>query len=274
MSAAAPDSAQGGAAPAAALVIIPTYNERENIEPILKRVRASAPDAHVLVVDDGSPDGTGELADAIAAADPQVHVLHRTAKAGLGAAYIAGFGWGLASTEPRFELFLEMDADGSHAPEYLPDLIGAASGPGGADVVVGSRWVRGGEVVNWPRHREALSRGANLYTRLALGIGVRDSTAGFRAYRRRVLEAIPLRTVDSQGYCFQVDMTWRAAQQSFRIAEVPITFVEREHGESKMSGSIVREAYFKVTRWGIDRRRSQLMNLTRRVIRRPREDAS
>lgn len=247
----------------ATLVVIPTYNERDNIEPILKRVRASAPDAHVLVVDDASPDGTGELADAVAAGDPFVHVLHRSAKEGLGAAYIAGFGWGLAHQSPRFDLLVEMDADGSHAPEHLPALLDAAEQ---ADVVVGSRWVRGGEVVNWPRHREALSRGANLYTRLALGIGVRDSTAGFRAYRRAVLEQIPLESVDSQGYCFQVDMTWRAAQQGFAITEVPITFIEREHGESKMSGSIVREAYLKVTTWGLARRRAQLSALARRAL--------
>ncbi|MCW2602190.1 MAG: dolichyl-phosphate beta-D-mannosyltransferase [Pseudonocardiales bacterium] len=248
-----------------ALVVIPTYNERENIEPIVGRVRASAPAAHILIVDDGSPDGTGDIADRLSAADTSVHVLHRTAKAGLGAAYIAGFGWALAQEHPRFELLIEMDADGSHAPEHLPALIAKAEH---ADVVVGSRWVRGGQVVNWPKRREALSRGANLYTRLALGIGVRDSTAGFRAYRREVLEAIPLGSVDSQGYCFQVDMTWRAAQQGFVIAEVPITFLEREHGESKMSGSIVREAYVKVTKWGLARRRSQVADLARRALRR------
>lgn len=249
----------------AVLVVIPTYNERENIEPIVARARASAPAAHILIVDDGSPDGTGDIANRLSADDASIHVLHRTAKAGLGAAYIAGFGWALAHQQPRFELMIEMDADGSHAPEYLPALIAAAAD---ADVVVGSRWVRGGKVANWPKHREALSRGANLYTRLALGIGVRDSTAGFRAYRRAVLEAIPLESVDSQGYCFQVDMTWRAAQEGFRITEVPITFVEREVGESKMSGSIVREALIKVTQWGAARRGSQIRNLTRRALRR------
>jgi dolichol-phosphate mannosyltransferase len=249
----------------AVLVVIPTYNERENLEPIVARVRSSAPDAHILIVDDNSPDGTGDIADRLSAGDGSIHVLHRLAKAGLGAAYIAGFGWALARQDPRFDLLIEMDADGSHAPEHLPALIAAAAH---ADVVVGSRWVRGGEVVNWPKHREALSRGANLYTRLALGIGVRDSTAGFRAYRREVLEAIPLETIDSQGYCFQVDMTWRAAQAGFVIAEVPITFVERESGESKMSGSIVREALIKVTQWGVARRRSQAGDLGRRALRR------
>ncbi len=249
----------------AVLVVIPTYNERENLEPITARVRAAAPDAHILIVDDGSPDGTGDIADALAADSDAIHVLHRSAKAGLGAAYIAGFGWALAQHQPRYDLMIEMDADGSHAPEHVPELIAAAAS---ADVVVGSRWVRGGRVVNWPRRREALSRGANLYTRLALGIGVRDSTAGFRAYRREVLEAIPLETVDSQGYCFQVDMTWRAAQEGFVIDEVPITFVEREAGESKMSGSIVREALVKVTQWGVSRRRQQLGGLARRALRR------
>lgn len=249
----------------AVLVVIPTYDERENLEPIVARVQASVPEAHILIVDDGSPDGTGAIADRLSAASPQIHVLHRTAKAGLGAAYIAGFGWALAQDQPRFDLLIEMDADGSHAPEHLPELIAASAA---ADVVVGSRWVRGGQVVNWPRRREALSRTANLYTRLALGIGVRDSTAGFRAYRREVLEAIPLASVDSQGYCFQVDMTWRAAQEGFVIVEVPITFVERQYGESKMSGSIVREALLKVTAWGVARRRSQLSELGRRALRR------
>lgn len=258
-------TAEGAAEPMMALVVIPTYNERDNIGPIVARARASAPAAHILIVDDGSPDGTGAIADELSAADPAVHVLHRTEKAGLGAAYIAGFGWALAQRDPRFDLLIEMDADGSHAPEHLPELIAAAAG---ADVAIGSRWVRGGRVVNWPKHREALSRGANLYTRLALGIGVRDSTAGFRAYRREVLEAIALGSVDSQGYCFQVDMTWRAAQEGFLIVEVPITFVERERGESKMSGSIVREALVKVTQWGAARRRAQLGDLGRRVLRR------
>jgi dolichol-phosphate mannosyltransferase len=238
-----------------ALVIIPTYNERENLEAIVKRVRVSSPASHVLIVDDGSPDGTGDLAEGLAASSHQIHVLHRTEKAGLGAAYIAGFEWGLAQDSPRFEVLVEMDADGSHAPEHLPSILEAARR---ADVVIGSRWVSGGEVVNWPRSREALSRGGNLYTRLALGIGVRDATAGYRAYRREVLEAIDLRAVESQGYCFQVDMTWRCAQAGYRIVEVPITFVERERGESKMSGSIVREALIRVTQWGAAKRWSQV----------------
>jgi dolichol-phosphate mannosyltransferase len=248
-----------------ALVVIPTYNECENIDAIVKRVRASVPAAHILIVDDGSPDGTGDLADAMSTSDDQIHVLHRREKAGLGAAYIAGFAWGLAHDAPAFEVLVEMDADGSHAPEDLPALLAAART---SDVVVGSRWVKGGEVVNWPKSREILSRGGNLYTRLALGIDVRDSTAGFRAYRRATLEGIDLAQVESQGYCFQVDMTWRAAQRGNSITEVPITFVERELGESKMSGSIVREALWKVTQWGATRRRDQVVGLVKKVAKR------
>lgn len=247
------------------LVVIPTYNERENLEAIIKRTLVSVPEAHVLVVDDGSPDGTGSLADALARADARVHVLHRTEKAGLGAAYVAGFTWGLAHQDPRFDVLIEMDADGSHAPEHLPAMLAAARD---ADVVIGSRWVQGGEVVNWPRSREALSRVANVYTRLALGISVRDSTAGFRVYRREVLEAADLADVASAGYCFQVDMTWRCVQQGRRIVELPITFVEREHGESKMSGAIVREALVSIAGWGASHRAAQLSALARRAVRR------
>lgn len=247
------------------LVVIPTYNERDNLEAIIKRTLVSVPDAHVLVVDDGSPDGTGELADALSRADGRVHVLHRSEKAGLGAAYVAGFGWALAHEDPRFDLIIEMDADGSHAPEHLPAMLAAAAD---ADVVIGSRWVRGGEVVNWPRRREALSRVANLYTRVALGISVRDSTAGFRVYRREVLEAVGLDDVASAGYCFQVDMTWRSVQQGRRIVELPITFVERERGESKMSGAIMREALFSIAGWGAAHRSAQVATLARRTMKR------
>lgn len=258
----------------ATLVVIPTYNERENIEAIISRVRASAPDVHILVVDDGSPDGTGELVDELSAADPQLHVMHRSVKAGLGAAYIAAFEWGLQHAQPRFDVIVEMDADGSHPPERLPVLIAATAD---AALVIGSRWIPGGEVVNWPRSREAVSRGGNLYIRLALGIGVRDATAGFRAYRREVLEGIALGAVASQGYCFQVDMAWRVAQDAeLSIAEIPIVFVERALGESKMSGAIVREAFVKVTQWGLARRRSQLADLARRAVpgrRKPADEA-
>jgi len=240
------------------LVVIPTYQERDNLPGILRRTLASVPAAHVLVVDDDSPDGTGELADKAAAEDDRIHVLHRSEKAGLGAAYVAGFRWGL---QAGYEVLVEMDADGSHAPEQLPRLLAATAH---ADVVLGSRWVPGGEVVNWPRRRELLSRGGNLYTRLALGIDLHDATGGYRAYRRAVLQAIDLSSIASQGYCFQVDLAWRAVQAGFRVTEVPITFAERERGESKMSGNIVREALIRVTEWGAAHRAAQLRSLVRR----------
>ncbi len=240
------------------LVIIPTYDEKENLPRILDRVRSAVPDASVLVVDDGSPDGTGEIADERAAADERVHVLHRSAKAGLGAAYVAGFGWGL---ERDFEVLVEMDADGSHAPEQLPRLLDALAD---ADVVLGSRYVPGGSVVNWPKSREILSRGGNLYSRLALGVDLKDITGGYRAYRAEVLRALALGQVESQGYCFQVDLAWRAVQAGYRVVEVPITFTEREIGTSKMSGNIVREALLKVTAWGARHRLHQLKSLVTR----------
>jgi dolichol-phosphate mannosyltransferase len=237
------------------LVVIPTYNEAENIELILDRVRASVPSLDVLVVDDGSPDGTGELADKIAAFDDQVQVMHRSQKRGLGAAYLAGFDWGL---ERGYDVLVEMDADGSHLPEQLPRLLDALAD---ADLVLGSRWVRGGRVVNWPKRRELLSRSANTYARLALGFSLHDATAGFRAFRRTTLESIDLWSVSSQGYCFQVDLARRAVAAGLRVVEVPITFVEREHGRSKMSADIVREALVKVTQWGLERRWHQLRRL-------------
>jgi dolichol-phosphate mannosyltransferase len=237
---------------ASTLVIIPTYNERDNIERILGRLFAAVPGAHALVVDDGSPDGTGKIAESVADDDDRVHVLHRREKAGLGAAYIAGFDWGLAR---GYDVLVEMDADGSHAPEQLPRLLAALEH---ADVILGSRWVDGGTVVNWPKSREAISRGGNLYARLALGINLHDATGGYRAYRRAVLEAIDYSAVASQGYCFQVDLAWRAVRGGFRVVEVPITFAERERGESKMSGAIVREAFVRVTQWGTAHRVDQL----------------
>lgn len=243
---------------ASALVVIPTYNEAPNIEPVLERVRAAVPDADILVVDDGSPDGTGDLADKVADRDSHVHVLHRTAKDGLGAAYVAGFGWGL---ERAYDVFVEMDADGSHQAEELPRLL---AGLDSADLVIGARWMRGGVVVNWPYRRKLLSRGGNRYVRLALGMPVRDATGGFRAFRRATLEGVDLPTVTSQGYCFQVDLTRRAFAAGFRIAEVPITFVERVYGDSKMTGDIVREALRNVTRWGIRYRFDQLRGLSGR----------
>jgi dolichol-phosphate mannosyltransferase len=239
------------------VVIIPTYNERENLPLILQRLFAAVPDAHSLVVDDGSPDGTGEIADKLATDDPRIQVMHRAEKTGLGAAYVAGFRWAL---DAGYDVLVEMDADGSHAPEQLPRLLAALAH---ADVVLGSRWVPGGEVVNWPKSREILSRGGNLYTRLALGIELHDATGGYRAYRRQVLLTIDLSSIASQGYCFQVDLAWRAVQAGFRVAEVPITFAERERGESKMSGNIVREALLRVTEWGAAHRAAQLRGLFR-----------
>jgi dolichol-phosphate mannosyltransferase len=226
-------------------VIVPTYNERENLAPIVGRVRTSVPNADVLVVDDGSPDGTGELADQIAARDPRVHVMHRTGKSGLGAAYIAGFRWALYR---GYGAVVEMDADGSHQPEQLPELLIAAEY---ADLVIGSRWVPGGRVVNWPWFRQILSRSGNTYVRLMLGIGLRDATGGYRVYRSNTLRQIGLDQVQSQGYCFQVDLTLRTLQAGMTAIEVPITFVERSYGSSKMSRNIVIEALWMVTRWGI-----------------------
>uniref|UniRef100_UPI00389A7BAC polyprenol monophosphomannose synthase n=1 Tax=Thermomonospora echinospora TaxID=1992 RepID=UPI00389A7BAC len=227
------------------LVIIPTYNERENIEPIVGRVRRAAPQVDVLVVDDASPDGTGALADALAASDDQVKVLHRTGKDGLGAAYIAGFRWAF---EHGYDVLVEMDADGSHQPEELGRLLAALAE---ADLVIGARWVPGGEVRNWPRSRAVLSRGGNAYARLMLNVPLHDATGGYRAYRATALQKIGLDGVESRGYCFQIDLALRAVRHGLRVVEVPITFVEREHGASKMSGDIVAEAMWQVTRWGI-----------------------
>jgi dolichol-phosphate mannosyltransferase len=242
------------------LVVIPTYNERDNLGPIVERLHAALPAAHVLVADDGSPDGTGDLADKLATSDERVHVLHRTEKAGIGPAYVAGFKWGLARD---YAVLVEMDADGSHAPEDLPRMLDALTG---ADLVLGSRYVTGGRVVNWPKHREILSRGANLYSKLALGAKISDITAGFRAYRREVLEKIKLGNVASQGYCFQIDLAWRTVEAGFTVVEVPITFTEREVGVSKMSGDIVREALIRVTKWGLRRRSNQVRALFRRKV--------
>ena len=238
------------------LVCVPTYNERENLPTTLNRLRTANPDADVLVIDDSSPDGTGDLADTLAATDPGIHVLHRASKAGLGTAYVEGFRWGL---DRGYTVLVEMDADGSHQPEQLPRLLAALEG---ADLVIGSRWVDGGAVRNWPRSRLILSRGANTYVRLALGMPLRDATAGYRAYRAELLRARDLGTISSQGYCFQVDLTWRAWRAGWRITEVPITFVERERGASKMSRSIVAEALWRVTWWAVTSRRHPATNPT------------
>ena len=241
------------------LVVIPTYNEADNVRIIVDRVRAATPNVDVLVADDGSPDGTGAIADELAAASGgRVSVLHRTEKNGLGAAYLAGFAW---ARDRGYDAVVEMDADGSHAPEELPRLLDALRE---ADAVIGSRWVRGGSVRNWPVHRLLLSRGANVYTRLAMGMPYRDATGGYRAYRMPLLEKIDIGSVLSQGYCFQVDLTRRAHAEGFRVVEVPITFTERERGASKMSAGIVREALWRVTMWGLRARRDAALRLVRR----------
>jgi dolichol-phosphate mannosyltransferase len=228
---------------------MPTYEERQNLESIAARLRSAVPDADLLVVDDNSPDGTGDLADKMSEADPHIQVLHRTDKAGLGPAYIAGFRWAL---ERGYDAVVEMDADGSHQPEQLPDLLAALAA--GADGVIGSRWVPGGQLQNWPRSREVLSRAANVYTRIVLGLKIKDATGGYRAYRASALRAISLDTVESAGYCFQIDLTLRMVQAGLRIVEVPITFVERERGASKMSRAIIGEAFLRVAQWGVTTR--------------------
>ncbi len=238
-------------APARVLVLVPTYNEYDSLPAIVNRLRHAVPDADILVLDDNSPDGTGELADKLALADSRLQVLHRAAKEGLGAAYLAGFAWGLAR---GYDALVEIDADGSHPPSVLPQMIQAAAH---ADLVIGSRWVPGGSVQNWPRQRQALSRGANLYTRVLLGMQVRDATAGYRVYRSDALQALHLEDVASAGYCFQIDLTWRAAQAGMRIMEIPITFVEREVGVSKMDSDIMRESLVSITVWGIHYRARQ-----------------
>jgi dolichol-phosphate mannosyltransferase len=245
------------------LVVVPTYQERDNLGPVVARLHASVPEADVLVVDDASPDGTGELADEMAAADPRVKVLHRKGKEGLGAAYLAGFATALRGD---YQVVVEMDADGSHPPEDLPALIAALDD---ADVVLGSRYVPGGVVRNWPARRQLISRAGNLYSRLALGVQIKDITAGFRVFRRQVLEELDLDQIASQGYCFQIDMAWRAVLGGFRVREVPITFTERERGASKMDTAIVVEAFWRVACWGAGR----LMRRTPTVVRADRPAA-
>lgn len=234
--------------PEPVLVVVPTYDEAETLPSILDRLRASLPSADVLVVDDGSPDGTADVAAARATLDPAVHVLRRSVKDGLGAAYLAGFDWGI---ERGYEVLVQMDADGSHAPEQLVRLLTPLAW---ADVVIGSRYVAGGHVVDWPGRRLALSKGGNLYTRMAVRLPVSDATGGYRAYRASALVTLDLTRVQSQGYCFQVDMTRRAVRAGLRVVEVPITFTERSVGRSKMSSSIVAEALYRVTAWGVSDR--------------------
>lgn len=230
------------------LMVVPTYNEAGNLAWIVDRLLTAQPAVEVLVVDDGSPDGTGHIADGLAAGDPRVHVLHRSAKGGLGAAYLAGFAWAMAE---GYDVIGEMDADGSHQPEQLHRLL---DGLDAADLVIGSRWVPGGSVVNWPWQRELLSRGGNLYVRLLLGVEVRDATAGYRLYRRTTLEKLRLDEVRSTGYVFQTDLVSRALEAGLTVAEVPIEFVERVRGDSKMSGQVALESLRRITQWGLRER--------------------
>ncbi len=234
------------------VIVVPTYNEAENIRQLVAGIRTHLPQADVLVVDDASPDGTGRIADELAGADPQVQVLHRPGKEGLGAAYAHGFRVALAR---GYDVVGEMDADGSHQPADLPRLLQTLDR---ADLVIGSRYVPGGQVVNWPWHRRALSRGGNAYTRLLLGMPVRDATAGFRLFRRSALERIHLDTVQAYGYVFQAEMVHRAIDAGLRVVEVPIVFVERERGTSKMTADIARESLLRITRWGVRHRLDQV----------------
>lgn len=239
------------------LVCIPTYNESENLAAVVARTLAAAPDVDILVIDDDSPDGTGLIADRLAMADPRVHVLHRSAKAGLGAAYIAGFSWGLRH---RFDALVEMDADGSHRPEQLPALLAALEH---ADVVIGSRWIPGGAVEGWPLSRRLISRAGSLWARAALGIPQRDATSGFRAYRADAIRVIGPAGIQSEGYSFQIEMLWNAVREDLRVREVPITFSDRALGRSKMSTRIVVEAMLRVTAWGIEGLPTRLSSRTR-----------
>jgi dolichol-phosphate mannosyltransferase len=235
------------------LVVIPTYNEADNLAAITGRVRRAVPAVDILVADDNSPDGTGAIADELSAADDHVFVLHRPGKEGLGAAYKAGFAW---AKNKGYDAVVEMDADGSHAPEELAKLLDALRD---ADAVLGTRYIPGGSVHNWPLHRLLLSRGGNIYIRMALGMPFRDATGGYRAYRMPVLDRIDVDTVASTGYSFQVELAWRTYKAGFRMAEVPITFTEREHGVSKMSGNIFKEQLLRVTVWGVKARREALL---------------
>ena len=237
------------------VMVVPTYNERDNLEWIVGRVRSANPAVDVLVVDDASPDGTGDVADKLAAADPQVSVLHRTEKAGLGAAYLHGF---RVALESGYDVVGEMDADGSHQPEQLPMLLAALAE---ADLVIGSRWVSGGSVVNWPLSRKVLSVGGNLYARVLLGIPLRDVTAGYRLFRRTTLETIDLGSVQSAGYIFQTDLAFRTLRAGLRVVEVPIEFVERVRGESKMSRDVAVESLRRITTWGLRERRRQVVDV-------------
>jgi dolichol-phosphate mannosyltransferase len=239
-------------------MVVPTYNEAENLAWIVGRLRAAQPELDVMVVDDNSPDGTGKIAEELASADPAVSVVHRAEKGGLGAAYKHGF---RVALDAGYDVIGEMDADGSHQPEQLHLLLDALRD---ADLVIGSRWIPGGSVVNWPFRRELLSRGGNLYVRLLLGVSVRDATAGFRLFRRKALETIDLDAVESTGYVFQTDMVVRCLRAGLRVREVPIEFIERVRGDSKMSGQVASESLRRITRWGLRERREHLLRAVRR----------
>jgi dolichol-phosphate mannosyltransferase len=243
-----------------ALVVIPTYNEIESIEAVVERVLAADDRAEVLVVDDSSPDGTGDLVAKLAEGSSRLHLLRRPGKQGLGTAYRAGFAWGI---ERGYDALVEMDADMSHPPERLPALLGALAG---ADLVIGSRYVPGGSTVNWSPLRKLISRGGNTYVRLALGLPIHDATAGYRAYRVEVLEALPVSAVASNGYCFQVEMAHRTWREGFRVTEVPITFTERTSGVSKMSQRIVLEALLRVAAWAVTGGRRRIRRLHPRSV--------
>jgi len=234
------------------LVIIPTYNEAQTIETAVAGVRGAVPDADVLIVDDGSPDGTGDLADALSAADSRVSVLHAGGKRGLGVAYLTGFAWAL---ERDYELVAQLDADGSHDPAELPAMMRLAHGGAGADLVIGSRWAPGGSIVGWSRIRQLISRAGNSYARTVLGSRIHDLTAGYRVFRATTLRALSLDDVSSQGYCFQIEIAWETERAGMRVAEHPIHFTERSAGRSKMHLGIVVEALVRVTAWGATRRR-------------------
>ena len=224
-----------------ALVVLPTYNEARNLEGIVPLILDADPRIDILVVDDASPDGTGAIADRIAAAEPRVSVLHREGKQGLGSAYLTGFGIGL---KQGYQWLIEMDADFSHDPKYLPEMLDAASGE--FDLVIGSRYVRGVNVINWPMSRLLLSWFANKYAHWITGLPLKDATSGFKCFRREVLESIDFDRVGSTGYTFQIEMDYRAWKKGFRLKEIPIVFTDRAEGESKMSGAIVREAVWRV----------------------------
>jgi dolichol-phosphate mannosyltransferase len=241
------------------VMVVPTYNEVDNLAWIVERTLAAVPQTDVLVVDDGSPDGTGELADELASRHTRVSVVHRTEKAGLGAAYLHGFAVAL---ERGYDVVGEMDADGSHQPEQLPALVEALAE---ADLVIGARWVKGGSVVNWSRARMALSIGGNLYARLLLGIPVHDVTAGFRLFRAATLRAIDLGSVESVGYCFQTDLTLRTLRAGLVVREVPIEFLERVRGESKMNRSVATESLRRITAWGFEARAAQVRDVASKV---------